>query len=145
MANWCMNYLRVTGPVEDVARFQKEAAEVKPPRGAAPDATLEALSFERLLPLPPESRTCADEGPMAEWGCRGNAFHSERVECWDGAVGFRFVTPWNPPMVFLQRVSECWPTLVFVLDYEEPRACFRGLARAAKGSLQHFHLDLGAP
>ena len=59
-----------------------------------------------------------------------------------GGLVYRFVTPWKPPTAFFQRVSELWPTLVFVLDYEEPRMAFRGLARAANGTLDYIHIDL---
>jgi hypothetical protein len=50
--------------------------------------------------------------------------------------------PWQPPTAFFLRVSELWPTLVFVLDYEEPHLAFRGLARAANGALDYLHIDL---
>jgi hypothetical protein len=31
--------------------------------------------------------------------------------------------------------------MIFVLDYEEPRLAFQGLARSAAGSLQHLCVD----
>ncbi len=150
MANWCMNYLRVTGPVEDVARFQQQAATPPRRQGRITDEPPEAFSFERLVPLSAKRRTPPNDAeggdnPREEWGCRSDAFHSELVEAWAGGVAYRFVTPWNPPTRFFQRVSECWPSLIFVLDYEEPRVAFRGLAHATNGVVQSLHLDLATP
>ena len=147
MPNWCKNFLRVTGPVEEVAQFKRQAAELKPRRGAPPNSMPEELSFQRLVPLPEQSgtRNFGTEGPGSpteEWGCRSDALNTEQVETWEGGVVYRFVTPWKPPTAFFLRVSELWPTLVFVLDYEEPRVAFRGLARAANGVLDYIHIDL---
>ena len=147
MANWCMNLLRVTGPAEDVTRFQKQAAAVTPCQGRKTESTPEAFSFQRLVPLPAKRRTADEDtdgggSPQQAWGCRSDAFHSEQVETWEDGVVYRFVTPWKPPTAFFQRVSELWPPLVFVLDYEEPRMAFRGLARAASGTLDYIHIDL---
>ena len=147
MANWCKNFLRVTGPAEDVTRFQNQAAAVTPCQGTKTESTPEAFSFQRLVPLPAKCRTAAADpdgvgSPRQAWGCRSDAFHSEQVETWEGGVVYRFATPWQPPTAFFQRVSELWPTMVFVLDYEEPRMAFRGLARAANGALDYLHIDL---
>ena len=147
MPNWCRNFLRVDGPAEDVARFQKQAVAVPPRPRAGPESTPEVLSFESLVPLPAKRRTTHDgaEGvgsPKQEWGCRSDAFRSELVETWDGHVVYTFVTPWNPPRRFFQRVSERWPSLIFILDYDEPMLGYRGLARAANGALEFLHINL---
>ena len=147
MPNWCKNFLRVTGPAEDLTRFQKQAAAVAPCQGRKADSPPEAFSFQRLVTLPAKRRaTVADPdeigSPQQTWGCRSDAFRSEQVETWEGGVVYRFVTPWKPPTAFFLRVSELWPTLVFVLDYEEPQLAFRGLARAANGVLDYIHIDL---
>ena len=147
MPNWCKNFLGVTGPADDVKRFQKQAAELPPPPDSKSEWTPEVFSFQSLLPLPAKRRrpTANPNGlgsPQQEWGCRSDAFRSEQVEAWDGGVVYRFATLWNPPTRFFQKVSERWPTLVFTLDYDEPLLAFRGLARAVKGDVQFLHLDL---
>ena len=143
MTNWCKNFLRVTGPAQDVSRFQQQAVA----GAAAIGDTPEVFSFQSLVPLPEQYRTSSAVdsdfgGPRQEWGCRCDARQSERVETWDEGVVYRFATAWNPPLPFLRQVSQSWPTLVFVLDYEEPMLAYRGLARAAAGSVQHFQIAL---
>ena len=147
MPNWCLNCLRVSGPAKDVARFQKQAVAVSPRQGTKPESVPEVFSMQSLVPIhakPPTSEGDANGfgSPQEDWGCRSDACHSEQMETWDGGLLYRFATPWNPPVTFLQQVSERWQTLVFVLDYEEPRMAFRGLARAARGALQNFYIDL---
>ena len=57
-------------------------------------------------------------------------------------VPYRFVTPWKPTTAFFLRVNELWPTLAFVLDYEERQMAFRALAWAANGVWDYIHIDL---
>ena len=145
MANWCKNFLRVTGPAEDLARFRQQAAPAEAGQKAQTASPPEAFSFHRLVPLPAAGGNTTDgEGssPQEVWGCQGDALHSEFEETRDGAALYRFATSWNPPMTFLRQVSELWPTLVFLLDYDEPMMAFRGTARAQAGRLMHFHLEL---
>jgi len=146
MANWCKNFLRVTGPDRDMARFQKLAAAVAPRPKTATAPPPEPFSFRRPVPLPATPQTTTTKtglgSPQHEWGCRGDACRSELVETWDGGRLYRFATPWNPPMEFLRQVSARWPTLVLILDYDEHMMAFRGVACAQAGKLQHSHLDL---
>jgi hypothetical protein len=58
--------------------------------------------------------------------------HQQR---WEGGVLYEFDTAWSPSVRFVENVSRAWPTLVFVLDYEEIRAGYKGLARAQAGTL----------
>ena len=145
MPNWCKNFLRVTGPDEDLARFRQQAAPAEPGQEAKTASPPEAFSFQRLVPLPLAGRNTTDgqgNSPQEAWGCRGDVIDSEFEETRDGAALYQFATSWNPPMNFLRQVSVLWPTLVFLLDYDEPMVAFRGTARAQAGKLLHFHLEL---
>jgi hypothetical protein len=148
MPNWCYNDLRVSGPAEDLAQFQKQARGVLPRKPTKNQPAPEVFSFQNLLPVPAElsgadSRAAAHEWRLQHWGCRSDTLGSEQAGTTrDGGVLYRFETPWSPPVPFVREVSAQWPTLVFLLDYEEQLAGFRGLARAAAGSWQHFCLNL---
>ena len=145
MTNWCKNFLRVTGPDEDLARFLKQAAPAEPGPETKTVSPPEAFSFQRLVPLPAAGGNTTDgEGssPPEEWGCRGDARATEFEVARDGAALYQFETAWNPPMTFLRKVSELWPGLVFLLDYDEHMMAFRGTARAQAGKLLRFHIEL---
>ena len=42
----------------------------------------------------------------------------------------------------MEAVSRAWPTLVYVLDYEEEGLGYKGLARAAAGFLEDHCIAL---
>ena len=147
MPNWCFNHLTVTGPAEDVARFQEQAAGFRPwhspEAGQAPDL----LNFHSLLPIPAEVLTAgyAPAGYNWErhhWGCKWGACHAALVDKWEGGVFYEFDTAWSPPLPLVQHVSRVWPTLVFVLDYEDPRMGFKGVSRAEGGVLEGHCINL---
>lgn len=142
MSIWCRNFLNVTGPEQDLARFQQQAAGL----ADANDDTPEVFSFENLVPLPQRNRTESIELPGCseadqEWGCQDDACECEREEALFEGVDYRFKTLLKPPLPFLRQVSQRWPTLVFKLEYEEPRPLFCGLASATAGSMQHSQLE----
>ena len=51
---------------------------------------------------------------------------------------YEFYTAWSPPIEFLQNVAVQWPTLLFVLEYEEPGVAFKGLAKF-QGEIHEDH------
>ena len=55
----------------------------------------------------------------------GRGFWIER----EGHVEYEFYTAWSPPIELLQTVAVQWPTLKFILAYEEPGMAFKGLAK----------------
>jgi len=146
MPNWCKNFLRVSGPDRDLAHFMRQAAPAKTQRKPKTASPPEAFSFQRLVPLS-VLRGTATEGeestPANRWGCRGDAIRSQFDESRDGAAQYRFATPWNPPMKFLREVSELWPTLEFILDYDEPMLTFYGTVCARAGRITHFYVEPG--
>jgi hypothetical protein len=145
MPNWCLNRLQVIGPAETVARFVAAAVGGNPwsqPLSGAPE---EALSFHRLLAIPPAVlaagyAAAGYDWERQHWGCKWGACHSVLAERWEGGVRYEFDTAWGPPLAFLKTASRAWPELMFQLEYEEPLAGLQGTARAERGKL-HDHCD----
>jgi hypothetical protein len=54
MPNWCRNILNITGPVDEVSRFQREAVGVSPWNKNDPMKQPSPLNFHSLVPIPPE-------------------------------------------------------------------------------------------
>jgi hypothetical protein len=50
-------------------------------------------------------------------------------------IVYMFDSAWAPPVAFVQFVSEKFPNLKFVLEYDEPGMCFRGTATAVNGEV----------
>ena len=147
MPNWCFNYLRVTGPAEDVTRFQNQAEGFStwPTSPAGPPP--EVFNFQSLLPIPAEvlateNPTARQEAQRQHWGCRGGAEDAALVDEWEGGAIYEFATAWTPPLAFLEHLSRQWPTLLWELDYEEALAGFQGLAEAEAGVMEDHRLDL---
>jgi len=64
-----------------------------------------------------------------KWGCTDVSACHEKSE--DGSFEFLnycFETPWAPPIPFMNEVSKDFPSLSFVLNYEEPGMAFEGKA-----------------
>jgi hypothetical protein len=122
MPSKCMNTLEVQGASSEVDRFVKRA------RGTLygqPRETL--LSFNATYPPPPEVLTRGDaelveRWQLEHWGCKSDnepgkvtvrRFGPNRVE-------YRFETGEGPPLLWLERVAEDFPTLDFDLYYIAP-------------------------
>jgi hypothetical protein len=147
MPNWCFNRLRVTGPDDDVARFRTQAVGFSPwhphPAGSSPAV----FTFHSLVPIPAEVLAAGYDAAgyaweLQHWGCKWGASEPSIADEWDDSVIYEFDTPWAPPLAFMEQLSRQWPTLVFILDYEESGEGFKGLARAAAGVLEDHCIDL---
>ena len=147
MPNWCANRLRISGPTEDLVRFQKEAVGFSPWHPSEPADEPAALNFHSLVPIPPDVLaagygTSGCDWEWQYWGCKWGAVHVTMVDEWEGGALYEFDTAWSPPLPFLKLVSKAWPTLVFVMDYEEPLDGFKGLAQAKAGVLKDFSIEI---
>ena len=147
MPNWCFNHLRVTGPAQDVTRFQNRAVGFSPWPTPPAGQTPEVFNFHRLLPIPADvlatgNRAAGHHWERQHWGCRGGAADAALLDEWDGGVIYEFATAWNPPLAFLEQVSRQWPSLLWLLEYEELLAGFQGLAKGEAGVLEDHRLDL---
>jgi hypothetical protein len=143
MPNWCTNTLAIYGPEEEIKRFKAKAAGHSP--WAHDESNL--LNFHSLVPVPPEViaagyNTAGYEWELANWGCKWGACESDLIEEWEGFLKYTFDTAWSPPMTFLGKLGPQWPTLIFLLDYEEMGIGFKGIAKVNDGVVEDHCLEI---
>ena len=134
MPNWCSNTLRVFSPDEDVSRFKQQAAGCSP-WAKTPDEEHNVLNFHSLVPIPPEViaagyNNTGHDWEREHWGCRWGACETRLADEGDGQLMYDFDTAWAPPIPFLETLAPQWPTLKFLLDYEELSMGFKGITKA---------------
>ena len=132
----CKNALTVDGPQETVQRFKKEVAGNSSRDGAV-------LSFERLVPIPKRvlAATCfkaAADWVKKNWGCECDAVKPIITEEYEGLVVYKFLTPCSPPLEFVAKVAQQFPTLAFELDYDKRNMRFMGFTKFC-GKMREDH------
>ena len=135
MPNWCFNGLRVSGPAEDLAKFKNQAVGHNPWGKIPADEKPSVLNFHSLLPIPDLVLKAgyADAGfdwERKQWGCRWGACNVELIDESEDHLQYQFDTAWNPSVEFVCNVRHQWPTLTFLLDYDEPGMRFKGICKA---------------
>ena len=132
MPNWCNNRLMIYGPEAEIKRF-KETATGYSPWSANEEQKRSVLNFDSLLPIPPEILAAGYEAgyewELKHWGCKWGAETPELVEGWEGHLEYAFATAWSPPVPLLAKLGPQWPSLTFVLDYDELGVGFKGIAK----------------
>src|ERR1017187_6850446 len=126
----------VRGPAEELARFKKQAVGYSPwwtrkERAGEPPSP---LNFHSLVPVPeevlrPGYGEAGNDWELRNWGAKWGASDAGLVDEWDGCLMYSFNTAWSPPIAFLENVSQQWPTLTFILEYDEPGMGFKGIAK----------------
>jgi len=120
------------------------------------------FSFHALYPVPKDFRcfpyddnrakelgeTVGQERPYGgytwesrHWGCKWGGCDTQLISSGSGSLQYDFSTPWGPPIEFFEKISQDWPTLNFMLSYEEPGMGFRGESHWEKGSLVFEHSE----
>jgi hypothetical protein len=145
MPNWCSNRLRVYGPDEDVGRFKEKAVGHPPWHGKEGERSV--LNFHSLVPVPLEVVSAGYDPAgydweQTRWGCKWGACSATLVDEWEGFLDYSFETPWTPPLPFLSALAPHWPSLKFLLDYEEMSMGFKGIAKFMNGSFEDHCLAL---
>jgi Ferredoxin-like domain in Api92-like protein len=145
MPNWCSNRLAVYGPDEDVARFKDKAAGNSPWHAA--DGEKNVLNFHSLVPILPEILAAGYEAAgysweLKNWGCKWGACSAHLADEWEGRLEYAFETPWSPPIPFLTKAALDWPTLTFLLDYEEMGMGFKGITKIQGENIEDHCLYL---
>ena len=145
MPNWCSNTLRVFGPDAEIIRFKQRAAGHSPWDAKEPEHNV--LNFHSLVPVPPEILAAGynDAGydwEREHWGCKWGACESQLVDEWEGHLHYAFETAWAPPIPFLEKLVPQWPTLKFLLDYEELGMGFKGITKAAGAVIEDHCVEL---
>jgi hypothetical protein len=131
-----MNQLMVRGPIEEVARFKRQAEGHYPwmtseEKGSKPPSL---LNFHSLVPIPEGVLKSGydDAGYNWEknnWGAKWGACDAGLEDECDEGLMYSFHTAWSPPVAFLKNVSRQWPKLTFILDYDECGMGFKGIAK----------------
>ena len=137
MPNWTCNILTVYGPEEDIKAFRQKAIGHSPWLTAS-ELTVdkpEPLNFHSLVPVPDELLKAGYDKAgydweKANWGCKWGACNAELVDEEKRWLVYQFDTAWSPPVEFIERAAKLWPTLTFLLEYEELGMCFKGIAKA---------------
>jgi hypothetical protein len=145
MPNWCNNKLVVYGPEEDVKRFKGKAIGNSP--WQMEEVEKNVLNFHSLVPIPTEVieagyDPAGFEWERNHWGCKWGACSAELADEWEGHLIYLFDTAWSPPVAFLQKLGPEWPTLTFLLDYEEIGMGFKGITKVAGNTVEDHCLDL---
>jgi len=138
-------------PIHDDVRLKALSESIPEPGEAS------IFSFHALYPVPNEvrqlpydctqaqkvaeqlGRTCTHGGygwEAQNWSCKWGASEPQLEHEEDSFLSYTFDTPWGPPMGFLTKVCEDWPTLCFELHYEEPGMGFGGDAEFYDGEFQ---------
>lgn len=83
------------------------------------------------------------EWSLANWGTKWNAYQTFLVERQDEQATIGFCTAWSPPLPVIDELGHQWPTLSFVLDYEDIHAGFSGTLRLTcrKGEWVEYELE----
>ena len=140
MPNWCFNNLHVSGPSADLQRFLKTVQGEDSAGNSLP------LDFNQIVPQTPEVLASLEHKARAagnlpdwyewrcnNWGTKWNLDNDTELDAGDDWAIFRFDTAWSPPIPFVERASEMFPTLEFQLEYNEPGNNIGGMVRYRDG------------
>lgn len=134
MADMGENVLEISGESEQQQRFWEQAdehgislSERDPHNGIFPSV----LSFYRLYPMPQEVVARGYDPPgggydwqKEHWGVKWGAADAKRenFQDRDGTdwLIYTFDTAWQPPLLWLGKVSADYPRLCFALSFRDP-------------------------
>jgi len=148
--NWCSNDLYIDGNIGDLAQIVAALAH-----------NGEAISFDGILPTPPElladtSPPKVDEDELARrkakygasdwydwqlrnWGTKWGPHDGYLEDDSEGEFGrrlwYRFSTAWAPPIEAFVTISQRWPEVFFTLAYDEPGENFGGYVVIKNGEI----------
>lgn len=129
MPNWCYNEVTIDGFTVHLKNLADKAAA---------NNEKEDLSLLRaFIPMPEEYTTLEGynnggyEWAINNWGTKwaessiqmsGNVFGNT------GQIIYQFDSPWCPPNIGYQKISEMFPNLTFIHYWDEPGMCFCGIS-----------------
>ena len=145
MPNWCSNELRVSGPAKDIAKFKKQAVGHNP--WNEPKNKPSSLNFNSLVPIPADIlqagyNSTGHDWEVKHWGARWGACDVEVVDEDSDYILYHFDTAWSPAVPFVQNVCKQWPTLTFILDYEETGEAYKGICKGQGENFEDYCIDI---
>lgn len=123
MPNWCENILIITGEnKDDIERFYNDnySSEEQP------------LSFEKQVSLGEYDYFKAIETWGTKWEPNDIRINKEK-----NSIHYDFMSAWSPPIPWLIKVSEHYPTLSFEMISEEGGCDFRTEILIKHGEIVH--------
>lgn len=165
MPNWCYTTMTVTGPKEDISRFVKGLKDNKEAKGVENICILDTY-----FPTPdelsiPEGSFGEDKQKELDvlyaaniekyghrswydWNCenRGSKWSDCSTYLHDDSEGlneivFTFETAWSPIGQGIQHISSLFPTLGFVMSYDEEGGFYVGAEAYLAGAQLYFGQD----
>lgn len=96
------------------------------------------LSFNSLVPIPKEQEENWYHWNVINWGTKWDLIPEEtqKYKTNKRTYKYYFDTAWAPPIKWLEKVGELYPTIKFKLKYDEPGAGFKGIAISANGKFE---------
>src|SRR5262245_45242072 len=134
MTNWCHNYMKITGSIDEIARFKRTCIRV------VSEGKQAELDFNAVTPMP---YFPADDDGKAwyDWACKhwGTTRNAHYFVTRDEPDSYEcgFDTASSPPVPIWEKLGEMFPTLEFSLSGSEPLADF-----GFKGTIRDGKLDL---
>ncbi len=125
MPNWCGNTLTIRGPKEDRDAFIEGFPSVDD------DATPEFI--RNYIPIPEDIGDGWYDWAIENWGTKWGDCDTRIIYNNDRATAVGFSTAWSPPVAAIETISQMFPTLQFVLSYEEGGMCFLGVIALVDG------------
>ena len=132
MPNWCNNDLEVTGDEKEIARFKYDAGNY---------TEKEVLSLQSLVPMPKEKEKDWYNWHVENWGTKWDVdatLYKDNTK----ELLYSFDSAWSPPIEAFVKASKNYPTLKFVLEYDELGMCFMGTATIENGILDDVCEDI---
>lgn len=139
MPNWVTNYLTINGEEAQVAQLAKQVATPYERKAydlfEKKEVTItcdKQFSFWNIIkPTDLKAYEDGEHNPKQEgaghwyrwntanWGTKWDAREVEINDRQEGVISYRFDTPWGVPEQAITTLSEQYPDLEFVLEYEE--------------------------
>uniref|UniRef100_A0A7S2TFS4 YubB ferredoxin-like domain-containing protein n=1 Tax=Lotharella oceanica TaxID=641309 RepID=A0A7S2TFS4_9EUKA len=118
MPNFCENTLKVRGSEQKLIDefYEKNKSETT------------ELAFEKSVPI--------DGSATENWGTKWSAREVIVDKSEACQMIYSFLTAWSPPIPWLKKVIEKYPTLNFELEFEEPGMDFGGYYRHENGNCE---------
>ena len=152
MPNWCSNYLKVMGNCSDLKQFISDVTTEK-----------SKLDFNKLLPVPKELLQHSSPNRneklcnvfvekygasdwynwcVNNWGTKWSPVDTSDWKIHDDTwADIAFDTAWSPPIQFFKKISSKFPTLEFILSYEETGMGFAGDCTIKNGDVNDYCYD----
>lgn len=129
MPNWSENKLEITGNQKDLEIFKERT------KGKQKDEDPN-LSLNSLVPIPEDEKKNWYDWSCQNWGVKWDIEKdSVRINHTKTSLKYDFLTTWNPPMVWIKRISRLFPNLEFNVSFLEFGFGVFGEARTINGKV----------